>query len=80
VQAAEREPAEKLNLHRTPGRLLVVGWALRAAEGDKLLFGKALEALDLEEFANACQGKMIEATADLLCYVERASAFHASSS
>src|ERR687886_399427 len=38
AQAAERELAEELNLHRTPGRLLVVDWAPHPAEGDKLLF------------------------------------------
>jgi 8-oxo-dGTP diphosphatase len=38
AQAAERELAEELNLHRPPGRLLVVDWAPHPAEGDKLLF------------------------------------------
>src|SRR4051812_48250289 len=38
AQAAERELAEELKLHRPPGRLLVVDWAPHPAEGDKLLF------------------------------------------
>jgi 8-oxo-dGTP pyrophosphatase MutT (NUDIX family) len=38
AQAAEREVAEELGLHRAPGRLLVVDWAPHPAEGDKLLF------------------------------------------
>jgi len=38
AQAAEREVAEELGLHRRPGRLLVVDWAPHPAEGDKLLF------------------------------------------
>src|SRR3954467_15362490 len=38
AQAAARELAEELNLHRVPGRLLVVDWAPHPAEGDKLLF------------------------------------------
>src|SRR3954468_1502100 len=42
VQAAERDLAEKLNRHRTPGRLLVVAGPPHPAEGDKLPFGKAL--------------------------------------
>jgi 8-oxo-dGTP diphosphatase len=38
AQAAEREVAEELGLHRAPGRLLVVDWAPHPEEGDKLLF------------------------------------------
>jgi 8-oxo-dGTP diphosphatase len=38
AQAAERELAEELGLHRKPGRLLVIDWAPHPAEGDKLLF------------------------------------------
>src|SRR3954447_22872141 len=50
AQAAERELAEELDLHRPPGRLLVVDWAPHPAEGDKLLFvfdGGALTSSDV---------------------------------
>jgi 8-oxo-dGTP diphosphatase len=53
AQAAERELAEELNLHRTPGRLLVVDWAPRPAEGDKLLIGDGDEIAEARYWTSA---------------------------
>jgi hypothetical protein len=56
---------------RTAEMLTAHGEAVLSTSQRERTGGQALEAVDLEEFANACQGKMIEATADLLRHVER---------